>query len=374
MAAQIFLHFLALGCVSFGGPTAHIAYFRKVFVEQRQWLSEEDFARQLALCQFLPGPASSQLGFAIALQRGGVVSACAAFLGFTLPSFLLMYALAVYSMADAPPWMQSLVAGMKLLAVVVVADALINMARQFCRGAMLWTLTLVSALALSLFMHPALQLSLMAFAALQAYVRAAPDHRPVQLELGGRDRWVLTLFALLLAIALLSSQTLAAQFYMVGSTVFGGGHVALPLLSGFVAESMSRDQFILGYAAAQAVPGPMFSVAAYLGAVLSPAQALWGAGVACIAIFLPGFLLVLGLSNAWASLAARPRVRAVVAAVNAVAVGMLAAAWVKPLLLDAPRDDASIFVALLLFAALRSGRLPLLVLIAAVAAYALWFL
>ena len=373
MSARIFLHFLLLGCVSFGGPTAHIAYFRKVFVEQRQWLSDEDFARQLALCQFLPGPASSQLGFAIALQRGGIPAAFAAFIGFTLPSFLLMYGLAVFSLAQTPVWMQSLVAGMKLLALVVVADALINMARQFCSGPWLWATASLSALALLFTMHPALQLSLMLGAALVAYFRSPkvecdplPSARPARIPL--------LIFVVLLAVAALIPDAVFSEFYLVGSMVFGGGHVALPLLNAFVGDELSSEQFILGYAAAQVVPGPMFSMSAYLGAMLSPAQPLVGALAACTAIFLPGFLLVLGLSRAWHTLAARPRVRAAVAGVNAVAVGMLAAAWVDPLLLELPREAASIGMAIALFAALRSGKVPLLALIGVVVVYSLFFL
>ncbi len=377
MTARIFLQFLLLGCISFGGPTAHIAYFRKLFVDQRRWLSEEEFASQLALCQFLPGPASSQLGFAIALQRGGLPAAIAAFIGFTLPSFLLMYGLAVFTLNERSDCLSSLIAGMKLLAVVVVADALINMARQFCRGPLLGATAVGSALLLSVAMHPALQFVLMAMAGLMAYRYAGAtgsSENVAALRFSGPGRGALMLFAVLLGVSLWNGSYVFSQFYLVGSLVFGGGHVALPLLQSFLAGALSDETFILGYAGAQAVPGPMFSLAAYLGASLLPASALYSALLACAGVFMPGFLLLLGLRSVWRQLAKRPRVVAAIAAVNAVAVGMLAAAWLNPLLLAAPRQLAALIFAPLLFFALRSGRVPLIMLIVITAMYSLIFL
>lgn len=375
MAARVFLQFLFLGCISFGGPSAHIAYFRQVFVDQRHWISEEEFARQLALCQFLPGPASSQLGFAIALRRGGLPAAIAAFIGFTLPSFVLMYSLAVFTLREHPEWLSSVIAGMKILALVVVADALINMARQFCRGAALAATAMASAVLMSLAMQPMLQVSVMALAGLLAYWRSAADanHAPPPLSIEARGYWALLLFVALLVLALIGSGVFS-QFYLVGSLVFGGGHVALPLLQSFLGDAISGEQFIVGYAAAQAVPGPMFSLAAFLGASLQPENALPAALLACAGVFLPGFLLLLAVSGWWQQLAQRPPVMAAIAAVNAVVVGMLGAAWLNPLLLQAPGGWAALLLAVLLFGALRSQRVPLIILVIAALLYAKFLL
>lgn len=377
MAARVFLQFLFLGCISFGGPSAHIAYFRQVFVDQRHWISEEEFARQLALCQFLPGPASSQLGFAIALRRGGLPAAIAAFIGFTLPSFVLMYSLAVFTLREHPEWLSSVIAGMKILALVVVADALINMARQFCRGAALAATAMASAVLMSLAMQPMLQVSVMALAGLLAYWRSAAaadaNHAPPPLSIEARGYWALLLFVALLVLALIGSGVFS-QFYLVGSLVFGGGHVALPLLQSFLGDAISGEQFIVGYAAAQAVPGPMFSLAAFLGASLQPENALPAALLACVGVFLPGFLLLLAVTGWWQQLAQRPPVMAAIAAVNAVVVGMLGAAWLNPLLLQAPGGWAALLLAVLLFGALRSQRVPLIILVIAALLYAKFLL
>ena len=347
--AAVFWRFLYLGCIAFGGPAAHIAYFRKVFVERLGWLTDRQFAAQLALCQFLPGPASSQLGFAIAHLRGGLPCAMAAFVGFTLPSFLLMLSLALWAQhMPSRGWVTGTIEGMKLLAAVVVLDAVINMAGQFCRSRRQQGIALVSLVLLSLWMAPLLQLALMGLAALLGY---AWGSGAVELSLGS---------------------SLYAQFFLVGSLVFGGGHVVLPLLESFLGASIDSETFLLGYAAAQAVPGPMFSLSTYLGAMAVPTAPVLAALLCTLAVFLPGFLLYLGIGGIWQQLAQQARVMSAIAAVNAVAVGVLGAAGIDPVLSHAPRQLDAVFVGVLLFALLRSGRLPIIMLIAVAAGFGAW--
>jgi chromate transporter len=365
---RTFLQFLYLGCVSFGGPAAHIAYFRKVFVEQKSWLSEQEFAANLALCQFLPGPSSSQLGYAIACRRGGNAAGVAAFLGFTLPSFILMYSLAVWQLDLAKGSLQyGVVSGLKLLAVAVVADAVWGMADQFCRQPLSMVFTLLSAAVLSWAMTPLWQFSLMALAAASMAWRAAPTENAASIVTDSRLLILVAVFALLFAIAMVFPAASFSIFYQAGSLVFGGGHVVLPLLEPLVGDTLSKDQFLLGYAAAQAMPGPMFSFSAYLGAAMRPDAALVFAIIATLAVFAPGLLLLSGFSGIWQQLLIRPRIVAAIAGINAVAVGMLAAAWINPVLTSAPHNWLALFLAVTGFIALRSKRVPILVIIAAFA-------
>lgn len=369
MILQVFLNFLYLGCISFGGPAAHIGYFRRVFVEQKSWLSDQQFASHLALCQFLPGPSSSQLGFAIAYQRGGIASAIAAFLGFTLPSFLLMYALAAWhSQFAVTGWQHGVVSGLKLLAVVVVADAIWTMSKQFCSQRSGQLLAVFSAVVLAFFPFAVLQWSLMVGAALWMAQRQ-PQSNPAVIALPKMTKWLIGLFLALLLLCFVSPQSVFAIFYRAGSLVFGGGHVVLPLLQNFVDGTLSDDQFLLGYAAAQAMPGPMFSLSSYLGAAMHPEAALTYALIACVGVFLPGFLLVLAFSSSWQELSLQPRLQAAVAGVNAVAVGMLAAAWWNPVLSSAPHDLLAIFTAALGLLVLRSQHVPTALIVLAFAGF-----
>ena len=370
MILQVFFNFLYLGCISFGGPAAHIGYFRRVFVEQKAWLSEQDFAAHLALSQFLPGPASSQLGFAIGCQRGGITGGIAAFLGFTLPSFLLMLGLAIWQ-TDLPEdsWAHGIISGLKLLAVVVVADAIWSMAGQFCRQPITIVITLISALVLLFAMNPLCQFALLLSAALWMAARGQPSVTLVKVTFTPSALTCLLSFGGLLLLGLLFPQSVFGIFYQAGSFVFGGGHVVLPLLESFIGDNVSKDSFLLGYAAAQAVPGPMFSFAGYLGATLRPDMALGGALIATLAVFLPGFLLLTGVSGVWRQLAQRGRVVAAIAGVNAVAVGMLVAAWVNPVLSNAPRDPVSILLAIGGLFVLRSKKMPIIWIIAIFSAY-----
>ncbi len=374
---KVFWEFLWLGCVSFGGPAAHVGYFHRRFVVRLGWLDEAAFARLLALTQFLPGPASSQLGFAIGRQRSGLAGGVAAFLGFTLPSFLIMMMVALYATRLPDTWLNGLVTGLKWLAVVVVADAVLTLGGKFCRDRFTRGLALATALALWLFPGVGVQLLALVLAALIGRRWLKPSAAPEEADAGGgRVAWLpLGLFAAAWILLWLIDggvmAGLARDFYSAGALVFGGGHVVLPLLEGFVGGAISQDLFLTGYATAQAVPGPMFSLAAYLGAQLAPATPWLGAGVATLAIFLPGFLLVLALGDAWRALAARPAMVGAVAGINAAVVGLLLAALYQPVFLSAVAGPRDLALVVLGFLALRSGRVPLLALVVVMAALGL---
>lgn len=374
---QVFWRFLLLGCVSFGGPAAHIGYFQQAFVQRLSWLDDAAYARLVALSQFLPGPSSSQVGFAIGYRRAGLPGAVAAFLGFTLPSFLLMLAAALLSaqVADSSV-LEGLVRGLKLLAVVVVAEAVRSMALSFCRDPVTRGIAVLTALLLLLAGSPWAQYVALLLAALAGWVllpRLEAGVSP-RASASGAIRWLpLGLFALLfVGLPLYAfadpAWRLFSQFYSSGSMVFGGGHVVLPLLQQHLGEAVSSDRFLLGYAAAQTMPGPMFSLASFLGADLVPTAPLSGALLATAGIFLPGFLLVLALQSAWEALAARPRIMGLVAGVNAAVVGLLLAAWVNPVALAAINGWLDAVLALAGWFLLFRWRPPILALVAAFAA------
>ncbi|MFU8763457.1 MAG: chromate efflux transporter [Haliea sp.] len=336
---EVFWRFLLLGCVSFGGPAAHLGYFQQAFVQRLRWLDDAAYARLVALSQFLPGPSSSQVGFAIGYRRAGLPGAAAAFIGFTLPSFLLMLGLAVFSVqAAGSDLFAGLLRGLKLLAVVVVAEAVRSMALSFCRKALTTTIAVASAVLLLLAASSWAQYAVLLLAAGAGWTflprEDAGAASPAPARVG--VRWLpLGLFLLLFfGLPLLAPGDpiwrMFSQFFSSGSMVFGGGHVVLPLLQQHLGDAVTGDRFLLGYAAAQAVPGPMFSLAAFLGVDLLPAAPVVGALLATAGIFLPGFMLVLALHSAWEGLAARPRVMGLVAGVNAAVVGLLLAAWVNP--------------------------------------------
>ena len=367
---QVFLQFLWLGCISFGGPAAHIGYFQRTFVTRLGWLSQAEFAQLLALCQLLPGPASSQLGFAIGRHRAGLGGALAAFAGFTLPSFLLLLVAAVgMGQLGNNLWLDAALHGLKLLALVVVADAVLTMSRQFCKTALQQGVMVVTAAAL--WWQPGLltQLAMLLGAALLCAQReeaSAPSAPP-----GARrsPHWpTLMLFALLfVGLPLLvqgPASQLVADFYRAGSLVFGGGHVVLPLLQESVGHSLSQQQFLTGYSLAQLVPGPMFTLATYLGAQLLPAAPLAGALLATLALFLPGFLLLWALGPCWQSWLAHPRLAGAVAGINAAVVGLLLAALYQPVWQSAVLAPADLALAAVAFYLLRVIRLPILALAA----------
>ncbi|MFM4805848.1 chromate efflux transporter [Aeromonas bivalvium] len=364
----VFLQFLWLGCTSFGGPAAHIGYFQRTFVTRLGWLSQGEFAQLLALCQLLPGPASSQLGFAIGRHRAGLGGALAAFVGFTLPSFLLLLLAALgLERLTANLWLDAALHGLKLLALVVVADAVLTMARQFCRDSL--SLGIMVATAAALWWQPGLftQLLMMLAGALICARQAMASTAPVPPWQG--PHWpTLILFALLfLGLPLLASSEpgrLLADFYRAGSLVFGGGHVVLPLLEESAGQTLGANQFLTGYSLAQLVPGPMFTLASYLGALLLPQQALLGSMLATLALFLPGFLLLWALGPCWQSLLARPRLAGAVAGINAAVVGLLLTALYQPIWQSAVLTPRDLALAAIGFYLLRIIKLPVLVLAA----------
>ncbi|HHY0361475.1 TPA: chromate efflux transporter [Vibrio cholerae] len=361
----IFRTFFALGWVSFGGPAAHIGYFRHTFVEKLRWVSEQEYAQFVALSQFLPGPGSSQVGFAIGYHRGGLAGAWAAFLGFTLPSVLIMLLLAGLSshLLDTPLFEQ-MIHGLKLLAIIVVADACLTMYRNFCQQRLTAGLCVLTAVAITLAPGLITQFAVLLIAAFVGQARLAPQQSFSTTSFSPSWLSLLLFASLLLGLPLLAASSplveLFGHFFQAGSLVFGGGHVVLPLLQNALDDSLSTDQFLTGYAAAQAVPGPMFTLATYLGYVLTPEMPVVGALIATLAVFLPGFLLLLGVLKNWSALAQRPKVAGAMQGVNACVVGLLLAALYQPVwssTVHAPLDWAALLVGFFLFKVLR---LPLI--------------
>ncbi|EOW9229293.1 chromate efflux transporter [Vibrio cholerae] len=361
----IFRTFFALGWVSFGGPAAHIGYFRHTFVEKLRWVSEQEYAQFVALSQFLPGPGSSQVGFAIGYHRGGLAGAWAAFLGFTLPSVLIMLLLAGLSshLLDTPLFEQ-VIHGLKLLAIIVVTDACLTMYRNFCQQRLTAGLCVLTAVAITLAPGLITQFAVLLIAAFVGQARLAPQQSFSTTSFSPSWLSLLLFASLLLGLPLLAASSplveLFGHFFQAGSLVFGGGHVVLPLLQNALGDSLSTDQFLTGYAAAQAVPGPMFTLATYLGYVLTPDMPVVGALIATLAVFLPGFLLLLGVLKNWSALAQRPKVAGAMQGVNACVVGLLLAALYQPVwssTVHAPLDWAALLVGFFLFKVLR---LPLI--------------
>ncbi|WP_417614017.1 chromate efflux transporter [Oceanisphaera sp.] len=369
---HVFWQFFKLGWISFGGPAAHIGYFQRHFIHKLGWMPQDRFASTLALCQFLPGPASSQLGFALGYQRAGLWGAVAAFIGFTLPSFLLMLALALAGNAWASqPAALAIVTGLKLLALVVVADAVLSMARQFCRQKTTLTLAVLGAALLWLFPGLATQFVVLIAAALVGIALLKGEPAEHTQALGVNWPFLLLFFGLLLLMPLLSltdTAAIFADFYQAGSLVFGGGHVVLPLLQNTLPETLSEDVFLTGYGAAQAMPGPMFSLASFLGAELYPTSPILGALAATLGIFLPGFLLVLALQNSWHALASRPLMAGAARGINAAVVGLLLSALYQPVFVSSISVNSetaapALAAAAIGLLALRTLRCPVLVLI-----------
>ncbi|MFV0453556.1 MAG: chromate efflux transporter [Pseudomonas sp.] len=369
----LFLIFLRLGLTSFGGPVAHLSYFREEFVTRRRWLDESGYADLVALCQFLPGPASSQVGLAIGLLRGGFPGALAAWAGFTLPSALALtlFGLGISSWGETLP--AGILQGLKIVAVAIVAHAVWGMARNLCTDRLRIAMALAAATAVLLLPAVWTQLAVILFAGLLGRVLihptatqpASPTGSPVDRRLG---LILLGLFfMLLIALPALakasSSQVLALidAFYRAGSLVFGGGHVVLPLLQAEVASSgwVSNDSFLAGYGAAQAVPGPLFTFAAFLGASMQGAPSGWtGALICLVAIFAPSFLLVSGFLPFWESLRSNQSMRAALAGVNAAVVGLLLAALCGPVWTHAIFSLVDFAVALLALMALAAWKWP----------------
>jgi chromate transporter len=400
---EVFWTTLKLGLTSFGGPIAHLGYFERTYVRRLEWLTGAQYAQLVALCQSLPGPTSSQVGFLVGLHRAGWQGAVAAWVGFTLPSALLMYAFAMLAAALASPayqgWVQPILHGLVLTAVAVVAQAVWSMARSLCPDWPRRAVAALSCLALLVFASPATQIIVMSLGAIagwlirqkaaslgQGAVRlnsAAPSTEGAGTlpERAATTRWgaghrvgprtavvALVCYGLLLgaltALTFLAPHgplALAAIFYRAGALVFGGGHVVLPLLRQELVPGgwLSDSDFLSGYALAQGLPGPLFTVAAYLGAASAPEHqsAAWSL-LAVLAIFLPGLLLATGGVSLWSLLAKAPSASAALAGVNASVVGVLAAALYDPVWVSGVRDLADAVTAVTAFALLQRWRLP----------------
>jgi chromate transporter len=382
--------FLRLGCTSFGGPVAHLGYFRAELVEKRRWLDDARYGDLVALCQFLPGPASSQVVFALGLLRAGVVGAFTASLCFTLPSALLMIAFArgaaLLGELHHAGWLH----GLKVAAVAVVAQAVWGMGKQLCPDRARVSICLAAAATLLLDSRALVQIGVIAAGGLvgwSLYRREAAE-LDVAPASGSPRRHLLAAAALLTFVALLSALPVAASasgsralaeldsFFRAGSLVFGGGHVVLPLLR---AELVPRawlgdDAFLAGYGAAQALPGPLFTFSAYLGAAMHPEHP-WLSGFWCLlGIFLPSWLLVGGALPFWHRLRARRWARAALAGTNAAVVGVLLAALQRPVITEGIGSERDIVVALLAFGLLQQWKAPPWLVVAGAAVVGQWLL
>jgi chromate transporter len=372
-AAEVFRAFLRLGLTSFGGPIAHLGYFREELVLRRRWLNEAAYADLVALCQFLPGPASSQVGFALGFLRGGLAGALLAWAAFTLPSVVLLLAFASGAEAVGGAVGQELIHGLKLVAVAIVAQAVWGMAHSLAPDRERTTIALAAVLIVSFLPTAFGQIAAITAGAVAGRVwcqrpeKGAAGDLPVRLSRRTGTLLIAVFFLLLLGlpalVAISQAQALALfdAFYRAGALVFGGGHVVLPLLEVSLVRPgwVSADAFLAGYGAAQAVPGPLFSVAAYLGAISEPGpNGIPGAAIALLGIFLPGMLLLMGVLPFWDGLRQHARARAAMAGTNAAVVGILGAALYEPVWTSAVTSPSDFAVALTAFVLLTAWRAP----------------
>jgi chromate transporter len=381
---EVLLVFLKLGLSCFGGPIAHIGYFREEFVVRRRWIDEQAYADLVGLCQFLPGPASSQVGFSIGLIRGGYLGGLAAWTGFTLPSAVLMILFAYGAGALHGALGMGLLHGLKLVAVAIVAQAVWGMARTLCPDRERASIAAIASLIILLSGASIAQIGAIAFGAAAGLVlcRAGQpiesSHVDVPVSRTAGIAALSIFFVLLVGLPLArnlgigSGAELFDAFYRSGALVFGGGHVVLPLLrEAFVTPGwVSDDAFLAGYGAAQAVPGPLFTFAAYLGAVAGPSpHGLPGAALGLVGIFLPGVLALLGTLPFWDAVRKKVGAQAMMRGINAAVVGLLAAALYNPVWTSSVNAPGDFAVALVAFVLLTAWNTPpiLVVLLSAIA-------
>jgi chromate transporter len=377
-APEVLAVFLKLGLTCFGGPIAHLGYFRREFVERRRWLDDEAFTDLVGLCQFLPGPASSQVGFSIGLLRAGWVGGLAAWCGFTLPSVLLLLGFAAIDPSLGGPVGGGLIHGLKLVAVAVVAQAVWDMARRLCADERRAAIALIAIAVLSILTTVYAQLIVIGLGAVLGLAlcrtTASSDtgrvsqhtHEfPISRAMGAAALilFCVMLFGLPALVGLHAGQALKVfeAFYRSGALVFGGGHVVLPLLQQQTVATgwISSNDFLAGYGAAQAVPGPLFTFAAFLGWMMGEAPNHWtGALLATAGIFLPGLLLVLAALPYWQALRTRPSMAALLAGVNAAVVGLLATALYSPVWTSAVRSELDFAIAAIGFFLLTRWKIP----------------
>lgn len=371
--AEVFVAFLILGLTSFGGPIAHLGYFQNEFVARRRWLTERDYADLVALCQFLPGPTSSQVGFAVGLLRAGTWGAAAAWTAFTLPSAIVLVLFAAGAAVVDGPLSQGIIHGLKVTAVAIVAHAVWGMARSLCPDPRRAGIALAAVFVVVGMHGPLGQVAAIVLGALAGMMlcrtHAAEPVSALALPVSHRAGNLagLLFIGLLIGLPLWSlnnastTLALADAFYRAGALVFGGGHVVLPLLEAEVVQSgwMGADAFLAGYGAAQAVPGPLFTFAAYLGAVISPTgSSLFGAALALIMIFLPGLLLLVAVLPYWNRFRRWENAQALMRGANAAVVGILGAALYQPVWTSAIHGPFEFALALMGFLLLSVWRLP----------------
>jgi len=386
---KIFLTFLVLGATAFGGPVAHFGYFRTEFVDRRRWIDERGFADLVSLCQFLPGPASSQTGIAIGMIQRGWAGGFAAWLGFTTPAAIIMIGLGFGLSFAQTAAGQGVIHGLKLAAVAVVANALWGMARSACGSPLKASFAAAACVAILFAGSAWFQVAVIALAAIAGSLLIRDE--PAKIEVpdtrtGGRMIgaalfvvFLLLLFGLPLLVKASASGNLEAfaSFYRVGSLVFGGGHVVLPLLEAELVPTgwMSTDAFLAGYGAAQAIPGPMFTLTGYLGNVINPGGGYlggWTGGlIAIVAVFLPSFLLLGAALPYWDSLRSRGRIRCALSGVNAAVVGLLLAVLYSPVWTSTVEDTSDFATVVIAAVLLAMWRLPswLVVMLAAIAGF-----
>lgn len=369
----IFIIFLKLGCICFGGPVAHIGYFRHEFVNRLKWLSDHAYADLVALCQFLPGPASSQVGIALGLSKGGIRGAIAAWLGFTLPSALLMVSFGLLfiklGIHDNAPWLH----GLKVVAVAVVAQAIWGMSVSLCPDKTRASLAVFACIGSSIIPYAAGQILMIIIGGIFGLLFLHPNQSlptsELVINISKRTGIFLLIFFIILLIFLpiLSSYTinyplqLFDAFYRSGSLVFGGGHVVLPLLQAKVVPNgwVDNSLFLAGYGAAQALPGPLFTFAAFLGAVSTNVPHGWlGALIALVAIFLPSFLLIVGTLPLWENLRQHPSMQRAILGINASVVGLLLTAFYQPVWSSAIFSLYDYLLAITAFLLLQFWRVP----------------
>ena len=380
---DIFTTFLKLGLTSFGGPVAHLNYFRKDLVESRAWLTEHDYAAILSLCQFLPGPASSQTGFCVGLLRGGWAGGLAAWAGFTLPSAALMFLIALIAAPFSHSWIgHGILHGLQLAAIAIVAQAVFTMFKSFCPDTPRKILAAVSLLILLIISGTFGQLLVLLIGAITGITQLTPppptaSDTPLTIS-RQHGQICLYVFVTILVLALFihghGPIALFAAFYRAGALVFGGGHVVLPLLHAAIVKPgwVTQSNFLTGYGAAQAMPGPLFTFAAYLGTISTAGPGgLGGALIALIAIFLPGLLLAAGILPFWHTLKQNAAIAAAVLGLNAAVVGLLAYALLNLIVSGTIDNIFDLAIVTLAYLALTLRQTPPLTVVAACALAAL---
>jgi chromate transporter len=362
----IFWHFFILGLFSFGGPIAHIGYFRKKFVEELNWISNEEFSKIVALSQFLPGPSSSQVGFTIGLKKGGIIGAIVAFIAFTIPSFLLLYLAATFQNTyEDNSVIYALMGGLKLFAVVIVADATYSMFNSLCKNTLSKIIFVFATLFLIFNQSFFAQIIVLVVSGLVAFLFIKEKNtnkikyeKPYILPL-------LIFFILLIFLPFFANAekllSLFNSFYQVGSLVFGGGHVVLPLIKSNI--NIDENSFLVAYSLAQAVPGPMFTIASYIGVVTFAESPFLGAVVATLAIFLPGFLLILSFYKSFESYSKNPTVSKIVIGINASVVAILFSVLITIVIPSGILNIYDFIFAILGFFVIRKFKISVLVFI-----------